>query len=106
MQPAVTSPAPPADSEREHRRRQLLAALRENADAVLERMADELVDLPDDKAFGAIEHTLRDLGHELAAQAHQAGLDAGKKRGTRGRASSARTAGPTPASLVTGGKRS
>lgn len=106
MQPDLNLPAPSTDSEREQRRRQLLASLRQNADAILERMADELVDLPDDKAFGAIEHTLRDLGHELAAHAHQAGLDAGTKRGTRGRASSARTAGPTPASSVTDTKPS
>lgn len=106
MQPAAARPAPSSESDREHRRRQLLAALREHADAILDRMADELVDLPDDKAFGAIEHTLRDLGHELAAHAHQAGLDAGKKRGTRGRASSARTVSPTPASSVTGARPS
>ena len=106
MQPTVTQPAPSSESERELRRRQLLAALRERADAIVERMADELVDLPDDKAFGAIEHTLRDLGHELAAHAHQAGLDAGKKRGTRGRASSARTVSPTPASSATGARPS
>jgi len=62
---------------REQRRHQILAALR--GDALLERMADALVDLPDDKAFGAIEYTLRDLGHDLASRAHQARLDAGKK---------------------------
>jgi len=106
MRLAVTSPAPAADFEREQRRRQLLASLRESADAILERMADELVGLPDDNAFGPLEHTLRDLGHELAAQARQAGLDAGKKRGARGRASSARIASPTPGSLVTGARPS
>jgi hypothetical protein len=68
---------------REERRRQILDALRGEADAILERMADELVDLPEDKAFGQIEYTLRDLGHDLASRAHQAGLDAGKKVGYR-----------------------
>ena len=87
--------------DRESRRREILQALRADADAVLERMADALADLPDDRAFGPIELTLRDLGHGLASRAHQAGLDAGKKRGTKVPASSAPTAGPTPASSAT-----
>ncbi len=65
---------------RDSRRQRILDLLR--SDPALERMADELADLPDGKAFGQIEYTLRDLGHELADHAHQAGLDAGKKRGT------------------------
>ena len=90
---ATTSEIP---EERASRRRRILETLRD--DPALERMADALAELPDDKAFGEIEYTLRDLGHELAAHAHQAGLDAGKKRGTSVRASSAPTARPTPAS--------
>jgi hypothetical protein len=85
-----------ASEDRETRRQRILETLR--SDPALERMADELADLPDDKVFGQIEYTLRDLGHELAANAHQAGLEAGKKRGTSGRASSAPTARATPAS--------
>jgi hypothetical protein len=85
-----------APEGREARRQRILETLR--GDPALERMADELADLPDDKVFGQIEYTLRDLGHEIAARAHQAGLDAGKKRGTPARASSAPTARPTPAS--------
>ena len=72
--PFATSAIPEG---RDVRRQRILDLLR--ADPALERMADELADLPDDKAFGQIEYTLRDLGHELAANAHQAGLDAGKK---------------------------
>jgi hypothetical protein len=64
---------------RDSRRQRILEILL--GDPALRRMADELADLPDDKAFGQIEYTLRDLGHEVAARAHQAGLDAGKKRG-------------------------
>lgn len=86
---------------REERRQQFLQALRREADAVLERLADELVDLPDDKVFGSIEYTLRDLGHELASRAHQAGVAAGKKRATKAPVSPARTARPTPASSTT-----
>ena len=91
--PSATSAIP---EDRDTRRQRILDLLRH--DPALERMADALADLPDDEAFGQIEYTLRDLGHELAANAHQAGLDAGKKRGTSVRASSAPTARPTPAS--------
>ncbi len=87
--------------EREERRQQILAALRSQADCVLDRLADELVDLPDDKAFGAIEYTLRDLSHDLATHAHQAGLQAGKKRATKAPVSPVPTAQPTPASSAT-----
>jgi len=67
---------------REERIQALLAQLRPAAEPTLRRMAEELVDLPDEHAFGPIELTLRDLGHDLAATAHQAGLRAGKKRAT------------------------
>ena len=92
--PSFATPA--VSEDRDARRQRILELLR--GDPALERMADALAELPDDKAFGQIEYTLRDLGHELAAHAHQAGLDAGKKRGTSGRASSALTARPTPVS--------
>jgi|SRR5581483_7911714 hypothetical protein len=86
--------------DREVRRQLFLQALRREADAILERMADELVDLPDDKVFGSIEYTLRDLSHELAVKAHQTAA-AGKKRATKAPALSAPTAGKTPASSAT-----
>ena len=44
---------------------------------------------------------LRDQAHDLAADVHQAGLEGRKKGATRGRASSARAAKPTPASTTT-----
>ena len=95
-----TSATTQTSVDREERRQQFLQALRREADSVLERLADELVDLPDDKVFGTIEYTLRDLSHELASRAHQAGV-AGKKRATKAPASSARTAQPTPGSSTT-----
>jgi hypothetical protein len=77
------APTPSATSEdREARIQELLQRLRPNADQVLRHMAERLVDLPLDKAFGQIEYDLRDLAHDLAASSHQAGLDAGKKRAT------------------------
>ena len=86
---------------REIRRAAILDALKADAEAILERMADRLTDLPEDKAFGKIEYDLRDLAHDLAASAHQAGLQAGKKRATKVPASSAPPASTTPDSSST-----
>ncbi len=102
----MSDPTPAAASataaDREARLQDLLSRLRPQAELVLRQMAERLVDLPEDKAFGQIEYDLRDLAHDLAAASHQAGLEAGKKRGTRAPASSAPTARPTPASSSTG----
>lgn len=87
-------------NDREARRQQILEQLKADSQAVLERMADRLVDLADDQAFGQIEYDLRDLAHELATSAHQTGL-AAKKRATKAPASSAPTAEKTPASSAT-----
>jgi hypothetical protein len=45
-------------------------------------MADALADAPDRELFRSVEVRLRDLGRQVAAAAHQAGLDDRKKRGT------------------------
>lgn len=97
----TTSTTNPTPQGRDERRRQLLDALRGAADQVLARLADELVDLPDDQVFGDIETTLRDLSHDFAARAHQVGINAAKKRATKAPAASAPTAGRTPASSTT-----
>ena len=96
------TPSLPTAADREARIQALVQQLRPNAEDVLRRMAELLVDLPDDQAFGAIEYQLRDLAHDLAASSHQAGLQAGKKRATRVPASSAPTASTTPVSSSTG----
>ena len=75
----TSSPLQPAD-DREARIQALLDALRQQADPKLRQMAERLVDLPEDKAFGQIEHDLGDLARQVAADAHQAGLDTAKKR--------------------------
>ena len=100
LNPAASIPSQPA-LDREARIQALLGQLRPHADEVLRRMAERLVDLPEDQAFGQVEYDLRDLAHELAATSHQAGLKAGKKRATRAPASSAPTAEPTPGSSAT-----
>jgi hypothetical protein len=68
--------------DREARVQALLEKLRPNGEAVLRQMAEHLVDLPEDKAFGQIEYVLRDLGHDLASCCHETGLQTGKKRAT------------------------
>jgi len=91
----------PTSDEREARIQELVNRLRPQAEDNLRRMAERLVDLPEDQAFGQVEYDLRDLAHDLAATTHQAGLEAGKKRGTRVPASSVPTVPPTPASSST-----
>jgi hypothetical protein len=78
--PASSPSQTPED--REARVQALLERLRPHGEQVLRRMAERLVDLPEGEAFGRVEYDLRDLAHELAASSHQAGLEAGKKRGT------------------------
>jgi hypothetical protein len=92
----ATTATGPAD--REARIQALVERLRPTAEQAVRHMAEQLVDLPEHKAFGQIEYDLRDLAHDLAASCHQAGLQAGKKGGTVAPASSAPTALPTPAS--------
>jgi hypothetical protein len=79
---APASPLAQVADDREARVQALLAVLRSDAEPRLRQMAEHLVDLPPGKAFGQIEHDLGDLGRELAACAHQAGLRGGKKGGT------------------------
>lgn len=78
-----TPPAPSSlSADRETRVQAMIEELRPDAEVTLRRMAEQLVDLADDQAFGQIEFTLRDLVHDLAAASHQTGLHVSKKRGT------------------------
>lgn len=86
------------DADRQARIDALVARLRPAADEALRQMAEQLVDRPDAELFGDIEYRLRDAAHDLAATAHQAGLDARKKGGTTGPAPSAPGAETTPGS--------
>ena len=97
----LPTPTPRDPADREARVQELLRRLQPHADEVLRRMAEQLVDLPEDRAFGQIEYDLRDLAHDLAATSHQTGLEAGKKRGTKAPAPSVPTATPMPASSST-----
>jgi hypothetical protein len=75
----TASATPPTAEGRETRIRAILDQLRPDADSALRHMAEALVDAPDAQLFGDLELRLRDLGHGIAAAAHQAGLDGRKK---------------------------
>lgn len=100
LHPRASAPlATPQD--REARVRALMGQLRPAAEEALRHMAEELVDAPDRQLFGDVELRLRDRAHELAAAAHQAGLEGRKKGGTEAPASPAPTASSRPASSTT-----
>jgi hypothetical protein len=101
MTDSTTVTPDPTRDDRATRVQELLDRLRPCAEQHLRRMAERLVDLPEGQAFGQVEYDLRDVAHALAADAHQAGLEVGKKRGTKGPASSVPGAPPTPASSNT-----
>lgn len=91
----------PISDDRESRVQELIGQLLPHLQHSARRLAETLVDRPDDQLFGAIEHELRDAAHDLATQAHQTGLDGRKKRGTKAPPASVPTATPTPASTPT-----
>jgi hypothetical protein len=78
----LASPSSKTADDREARVRALLDTLRQQAEEPLRQMAEHLADLPEGKAFGQIEYDLGDLARAIAAAAHQAGLQAGKKGAT------------------------
>ena len=95
--PFPTAPQP----DRESRVRSLMEDLRTVLDERLRAMAEALVDTPPERILGDIQLTLRDDAHRLASGVLQVALDGDKKRGTSGRAESARTAEPMPDSSHT-----
>jgi hypothetical protein len=94
--PPLTTP-----EDRETRIQALLAQLRPAAEQALRLMAEALVDAPDHRLLGDLEARLRDHAHDLAAAAHQTGLDGRKKGGTKVPAPPARTATVPPSSSTT-----
>ena len=81
LQPAP-SPIPEVEETREQRRQRLRQQLLAQALPLIDQMADTLTDAPDRELFRSVEVRLRDLGQQLAASAHQAGLDDRKKGAT------------------------
>jgi hypothetical protein len=66
---------------REARIQELLDQVRAAVEPTLRHLAEQLVDAPDAELFGALEYTLREQAHALAATIHQTGLNGRKKRG-------------------------
>jgi hypothetical protein len=58
--------------------------LRRDSDEELRKIARLLASKPDSEFFGATEHQVRDLVHEVGAEAMQAAAEGRKKGGTRG----------------------
>jgi hypothetical protein len=94
----------PLSPELEAQAQELVARLRPQAEEDLLALARLLVSKEDHDLFGETEFEVRDLVHRLGAKAYSAYL-AGKKRGTKVPASSARTASKTPSSTATATKR-
>ena len=86
--------------ELEARAQELVARLRPQAEEDLLALARLLVSKEDHELFGETEFEVRDLVHRLGAKAYSAPV-AGKKRGTKVRASSARTVSKAPNSTAT-----
>ena len=100
LTPHASAPSS-APQDREARIATVMDQLRPAAEQALRRMAEDLVDAPDSQLFQGVELRLRDHAHELAAAAHQAGLEGRKKGGTRAPASPALIAASRPASSST-----
>ena len=80
----MTHPSPPLPGSREDRVEALLALLKDRSESALRQMAERLADLPEEQSFGKVEHDLLGLARRIASDAHQAGLDAGKKTDRHG----------------------
>lgn len=58
--------------------------LRRGSDEELREIARLLASKPDSQLFGATEHQVRDLVHQVGAKAMRAAAEGRKKGGTRG----------------------
>jgi hypothetical protein len=76
--PSVVAPT------REEQVQALMKELRPKLEAVLQRMVERALDVPEAEEFGAIEYEFRDAGLHLANDVRQATLASRKKRGTSG----------------------
>jgi hypothetical protein len=79
LPPDTKAPSPTPEAAESRRLRQQILA---RALPLIDQMADTLADAPDRELFRSAEVRLRDLGQQVAAAAHQAGLDDRKKGGT------------------------
>lgn len=78
MRPAIAA----ANETREERIEAILKELRPKIDAVVRKLVERAVDVPEAEEFGAIDFEFRDAGQELANDVRQASVASRKKRGT------------------------
>ena len=71
-----------ADQTREERIEAIMKELRPKIDAVVRRMVERAVDVPEKEEFGAIDFEFRDAGLEMANDVRQASVASRKKRAT------------------------
>ena len=80
-----------ADLTREQRLEAILKELQPKIDAVVRKLVERAVDVPEAEEFGAIDFEFRDAGQELVNEVRQASVASRKKRGTSAAALPART---------------
>ena len=90
-----------AGETREQRVEAILEELRPKIDAVVRRLVERAVDVPEAEEFGPIDLEFRDAGQELVNDVRQASVASRKKRGTSAAASPAPTAPTRPSSTPT-----
>ena len=71
-------------SDQAQRAEEIYQALRRGDDGRLRQLAELLATKPDDPLLGRTEFEVRDLVHQLGADAIQAAVNPRKKRGTEG----------------------
>jgi hypothetical protein len=82
---ALSRPGTPTES-REQRIEAILMELQPKVDAVVRKLVERAVDVPEAEEFGAIDFEFRDAGQELVNDVRQASVASRKKRGTSGAA--------------------
>jgi hypothetical protein len=78
MHPDELTPEQNAEADR------IYDELRRGSDEELRKIARLLASKPDSQLFGATEHQVRDLVHQVGAKAMRTAAEGRKKGGTRG----------------------
>jgi hypothetical protein len=73
-----------ANETRTERIEAIMRELRPKVEAVVRKMVERAVDVPEAEEFGAIDFEFRDAGQQLANDVRQASVASRKKRGTSG----------------------
>ena len=71
-----------ANETRAERIEAIMKELRPKVEAVVRKMVERAVDVPETEEFGAIDFEFRDAGLQMANEVRQASVVSRKKRGT------------------------